>query len=61
MDDIQGPINMEAHAHDINMLAKKDVIENVVAIVTARVLKDIHTSHCKRPSIALPPPSLKIH
>jgi hypothetical protein len=57
VDDIQGPIDVEAHAHDTNMLVVNDVIENVVAIVTAGVLKDIHTPVCKRLSIALPRPS----
>jgi hypothetical protein len=34
---------LDAHAHDTNMLVDNDVIENVVATVTARVLEDIHT------------------
>jgi hypothetical protein len=58
VDDVQGPLNVDAHAHDTNMLVDKDVIENVVVIVTVvLVLKDIHIPVCKRASVALPPPS----
>jgi hypothetical protein len=57
MDDVRGPLNVNAYAHDINMLVDNDVIENVVAIVIAAVLEDIHTPVCKRASIVLPPPS----
>jgi hypothetical protein len=39
------------------MLIHNDLIENVVATVTTKVLKDIHTPVYKQPSIALPPPS----
>jgi hypothetical protein len=52
-----GPIDVEAHAQDANMLVHNDVIENMVATVTTGVLKDIHTPVSKQPSIALPPPS----
>jgi hypothetical protein len=55
--DVAGPLNVDAHAHDTNMLVDNDVIENVVAIVTAGVLEDIHTPVRKRASIPLPPPS----
>jgi hypothetical protein len=48
---------VEAHAHDTNMVVDNDVIENVVATVTATVLEDIHTLVCKPPSVALPLPS----
>jgi hypothetical protein len=48
---------VEAHAHVTNMLVDNDIMKNMVASVTARVLEDIHTSVCKRPSIALLPPS----
>ena len=48
---------MDAHAHDTNMPVDNDVIENVVATVTARVLEDIHTPIRKQASIALPPRS----
>jgi hypothetical protein len=34
VDDIQGPIDVEAHAQDANMLIHNDVIENKVTIVT---------------------------
>ena len=54
VDDIQGFIDVEAHAHDTNMLIDNNVIENVVATITVGVLKDIHTLVRKRPSIALP-------
>jgi hypothetical protein len=57
MDDIQNPTNDETHAHDTNMLVDNDVIENVVAIVTAGVLEDIHSPIRMRPSVPLPPPS----
>jgi hypothetical protein len=57
VDDIQGPIDVEAHAHDTNMLVDNDVIGNVVATVTAGVLEDIHIHVCKRSSVALPLPS----
>jgi DNA/RNA endonuclease YhcR with UshA esterase domain len=42
MDDMQGPIDVEAHAQVANMLVYNDVIENVVATVTAGVLEDIY-------------------
>jgi hypothetical protein len=42
--DVGGPFNVDAHAHDTNMLVDNNVIENVVATVTAGVLEDIHTS-----------------
>jgi hypothetical protein len=48
---------VDAHAHDTNMLVDNDVIENVVATVTAGVLEDIYTPVCKRASVALPPRS----
>jgi hypothetical protein len=57
MDDIQGPIDVEAHAQDTNILVENNVKENVVATITARVLEDICTLVCKRPSVVLPPPS----
>jgi hypothetical protein len=57
VDDIQGPIDVEAHAHDTNMQIDNDVIKNVVATITTRVLKEIHTPVCKQPSVALLPPS----
>jgi hypothetical protein len=57
MDDIQNPTDDETHAHDTNMLVDNDVIENVVATVTAGVLEDIHSPIRKRPSVLLPPPS----
>lgn len=43
MDDMQGSINVEAHAQVANMLVYNDVIENVVATVTTGVHKDIYT------------------
>jgi hypothetical protein len=55
--DVGGPFNVEAHAHDTNMLVDNGVIENAVAIVTTGVLEDIHTLVCKQASVALPPPS----
>jgi hypothetical protein len=55
--DVGGPLNVDAHAHDTNMLVDNDVIENVVATVTAGVLEDIHTPVRKRASVALPPRS----
>jgi hypothetical protein len=55
--DVGGPLNVDAHAHDTNMLVDNDVIENVVATVTAGVLEDIHILVRKRASVALPPPS----
>jgi hypothetical protein len=48
---------VDAHAHDTNMLVDNDVIENVVAIVTAGVLEDIHTPIRKQASVVLLPPS----
>ena len=48
---------MDAHAHDTNMLVDNDVIENVVAIVTAGVLEDIHTPVRKQASVVLFPRS----
>jgi hypothetical protein len=59
VDDVLGPLNVDAHAHDTNMLDNidNDVIENVVAIVTVGVLEDIHTPVHKRAFVALPPPS----
>ena len=54
MHDVGGPLNVDTHAHDTNMLVDNNVIENVVAIVTAGILEDIHTPICKRVSIALP-------
>ena len=53
--DIGGPLNVDAHIHDTNMLVDNNVIENVVATVTVGVLEDIHTPICKRASVALPP------
>jgi hypothetical protein len=41
--DVEGPLNVDAHAHDTNMLVDNDIIENVVAPVTTGVLEDIHT------------------
>jgi hypothetical protein len=41
--DVGKPLNVDAHANDTNMLVDNDVIENVVATVTAGVLEDIHT------------------
>jgi hypothetical protein len=55
--DVGGPLNVDAYAHDSNMLVDNDIIENVVATVTARILEDIHTPVRKRASIALPTPS----
>jgi hypothetical protein len=55
--DVGGPLNVDTHAHDTNMLVDNDVIENVVATVTAGVLEDIHTPVRKRAFVALPPPS----
>jgi hypothetical protein len=57
VDDIQNPTDDETHAHDTNMLVDNDVIENVVATVTAGVLEDIHLPICRRPLVPLPPPS----
>jgi hypothetical protein len=57
MDDVRGPFNVDAYGHDTNMLVDNDVIENVVATVTAGALEDIHTSVHKRASIALLLPS----
>ena len=57
MHDIGGPVNVDAHAHDTNMLVDNDVIENVVATITTRVLEDIHTLVRKRAFVALPPRS----
>jgi hypothetical protein len=51
---------VDVHAHDTNMLVDNDVIENVVATVTAGVIKDIHTLVLKRPFVAQPPPSLVV-
>jgi hypothetical protein len=56
VDDIRRPIDVEAHAHDTNMLIENNVIENVVAIVTTGILKDIHTPVHKWPFVVLPPP-----
>ena len=42
MDDVQGPIDVKEHAQDAHMLVHKDDIENVIAIITAGMLKDIH-------------------
>ena len=50
MDDIRGPIDVEAHARDTNMLIDNNVIENVAANV---VLKEIHTPIHKWPFIVL--------
>ena len=58
--DIEGPLNVDAHTHDTNMLVDNDVIENVVATVIARILEDIHTPIRKQASIALPPRSLVV-
>ena len=55
------PLNVDTHAHDTNMLVDNNVIENVVATVTAGVLEDIHTPIHKRASIALTPRSPAIH
>jgi hypothetical protein len=52
---------VDAHAHNTNMLVDNDVIENVVAIVTAGVVEDIQTPVRKRASVALPPPSPAVH
>jgi hypothetical protein len=57
MDDVRRPSNVDVHAHDTNMLVDNDVIENVVAIVTAGVLEDIHIPICNRASVVLPLPS----
>ena len=57
MHDVGGPLNVDAHNHDTNMLVDNNVIENVVAIVTAEVLEDIQTPVRKRDSVALLPPS----
>jgi hypothetical protein len=57
MDDIQNPTNDEIHAHDTDMLVDNDVIKNVVPIVTAGVLEDIHSPICRRPSVPLLPPN----
>jgi hypothetical protein len=57
MDDVRGPLNVNAHAHDTNMLVNNDLIKNVVATVTTRVLKDIHTPVCKQATVALSPSS----
>jgi pterin-4a-carbinolamine dehydratase len=58
--DVWGPLNVDAHAHDTNMLVDNDVIENVVATITTGILEDILTPVCKRASVVLPPPSLAI-
>jgi hypothetical protein len=58
VDDVQGPLNVDAHDHDTTMLVDNDAIENVVATITIGVLEDIRTLVRKRASIALPPPSL---
>jgi hypothetical protein len=58
--DVGRPLNVDTHAHDTNMLIDNDVIENVVATITAGVLEDIHTLVRKRASVALPPPSLAV-
>jgi hypothetical protein len=42
------------------MLVDNDVIENVVAIVTAGVFKGIHTLFRKGASVVLPPPSPEV-
>jgi hypothetical protein len=57
VDDIQNPTDDEIHAHDTNMLVDNDVIENVVATVTAGILEDIHSPIRRRPSVPLLPPS----
>jgi hypothetical protein len=57
VNDIQGPINVDAHTHDTNMLVDNDVTKNAVVFVTAGILEDIHIPVRKRPSVALPPPS----
>ena len=57
MQDVGGPLNVDAHAHDTNMLVDNDVIENVVVTVIVGVLEDIHIPVRKRASIALPPRS----
>jgi hypothetical protein len=46
---------VDAHAHDTNMLVDNDVIENVVATVTAGILEDILTPVRKRAFVVLPP------
>ena len=51
---------MDAHAHDTNMLVDNNIIENVVAIVTAGVLEDMHTLVHKLASVALLLPSLAV-
>jgi hypothetical protein len=51
---------VDAHAHDTNMLVDNNVIEIVVATVTAGILEDIHTPIRKRASIALPLLSLVV-
>jgi hypothetical protein len=58
--DIGGPLNVDAHAHDTNMLIDNYVIENMVATITIGVLEDIHTPVRKRASVPLPPPSLAV-
>jgi hypothetical protein len=42
VDDIQGPIDVQGHAQDANMVAYNNVIESVVYIVSIGVLEDIH-------------------
>jgi subtilisin-like proprotein convertase family protein len=57
VDDVRGPLNVDAHTHDTNMLVDNDVIENVVATVIVGVLEDIYTPIRKRASVALLSPS----
>ena len=57
MDDVQRPFNTDAHAYDTTILVDNNVIENVVANVTAGVLEDIWIPICKQASIVPYPPS----
>ena len=57
MHDVGGPLNVDALAHDTNMLVDNNVIENMVATVIARILEDIYTPVRKRAFVALPLPS----
>jgi hypothetical protein len=57
VDGLYRPIDVRGHAQDANMVVHNNVIESVVATVTTGILEDIHTHVCKRPSIAMLPPS----
>ena len=61
MHDVGGPLNVDAHAHDTNMLVDNDVTENMVATITAGILEDIHTPVYKQASVALPLRSPTVH